>query len=589
MRPLSYKLLWLLFFIASPLPGLFGQHILPLQQHKILYADTVYREATFKKDSVLLAEAYYLYGKAYEAAGDHLTAKRYYLKSLAIMEPRESSLLLAKLYNRMITFEHKSESYTGVKRYSYFMLNIALEIKSDLFLEQAYGSLLGLYSKDWSQEGKFPNLPAPNKDSIAYYKASLNRIQYKRVADTLNYTDNDLYLLQMRILDAYLLSGKKEYRASNTQLQSAIQLATKLNRKTMLIDCMELLARNYIHTKQFVLAGRLLHEAELMLNESAFRDSYVSKHRIWNACKDYFIALGDWQKAYIYAEKLHELEALDYKSNRDGAVTRLHIEYETEKKELLLKAREEELMLRAKNERISRWFNGLLIILLVITAGVTGFFYKLYHKNRRISRQNEILIREQNHRVKNNLQSISSLLSLQSRELQDSKALEVINESRNRVESMAILHRKLYKDHFAGSAFLPDFLEEIAENVLNAYGLSRVTLETEVEPLHLDANRAVHLGLILNEVMTNACKYAFPSHPEPTLLIICKTTPAREISLYVADNGRTVYSPHSGKGFGTQLIEIEVEQLYGKYQFSYHHGTVFTMTFPEKTPEPAKL
>jgi len=562
---------------------------LPLQQHKILYADTVYREATFKKDSVLLAEAYYLYGKAYEAAGDHLTAKRYYLKSLAIMEPRESSLLLAKLYNRMITFEHKSESYTGVKRYSYFMLNIALEIKSDLFLEQAYGSLLGLYSKDWSQEGKFPNLPAPNKDSIAYYKASLNRIQYKRVADTLNYTDNDLYLLQMRILDAYLLSGKKEYRASNTQLQSAIQLATKLNRKTMLIDCMELLARNYIHTKQFVLAGRLLHEAELMLNESAFRDSYVSKHRIWNACKDYFIALGDWQKAYIYAEKLHELEALDYKSNRDGAVTRLHIEYETEKKELLLKAREEELMLRAKNERISRWFNGLLIILLVITAGVTGFFYKLYHKNRRISRQNEILIREQNHRVKNNLQSISSLLSLQSRELQDSKALEVINESRNRVESMAILHRKLYKDHFAGSAFLPDFLEEIAENVLNAYGLSRVTLETEVEPLHLDANRAVHLGLILNEVMTNACKYAFPSHPEPTLLIICKTTPAREISLYVADNGRTVYSPHSGKGFGTQLIEIEVEQLYGKYQFSYHHGTVFTMTFPEKTPEPAKL
>lgn len=243
-------------------------------------------------------------------------------------------------------------------------------------------------------------------------------------------------------------------------------------------------------------------------------------------------------------------------------------------------------MLRAKNARINRWFNGLLITLLVLAGGMTAFFYGLYRKNHRISRQNEVLIREQNHRVKNNLQSISSLLSLQSRELQDSKALEVINESRNRVESMAILHRKLYKDHFAGSAFLPDFLEEIAENVLNAYGLSRVTLETEVEPLHLDANRAVHLGLILNEVMTNACKYAFPSHPEPTLLIICKTTPAREISLYVADNGRTVYSPHSGKGFGTQLTEIEVEQLYGKYQFSYHHGTVFTMTFPEKTPEP---
>lgn len=589
MSPPIYKLLLLFSLTASPNYGLLAQHILPLQQHKILYADTVHREATQKKDSVLLAEAYYLYGKAYGAAGDHLTARQFYVKSLVIMESRGSSPLLAKLYNQLAAFGHESEDYPGTKRYSYLILKVARKIKSDAFLEQAYGSLLTFYSKDWSQEGKFPHLPAPNNDSIVFYKGLYGKIGRKRIADTLNHTGNNLYLLQMKMYDASILSGQKQYQASNAQWQSSIALATRLNRKTMLIDCMEGLARNYIDTKQFELAGQVLRDAEQILNESAFRDSYPSKNRILLAYKQYFIKLGDWKQAYIYAEKLREHESLHYKADRDGAVSKLQIEYETEKKELLLKAREEELTLRAKNARINRWFNGLLITLLVLTGGMTAFFYKLYRKNRRISRQNEVLVHEQNHRVKNNLQSISSLLSLQSHELQNSKALEVINESRQRIESMAILHRKLYQDHYAGSAFLPDFLEEIAENVLNAYGLSKVMLETEIESLHLNANQAVHMGLILNELITNACKYAFPSHPEPALQIICKTTSAKEISLRVADNGRTEYSPRSGKGFGTQLIEIEVEQLYGKYQFSYHHGTVFIMTFPEKTPEPAKL
>lgn len=588
MRPLLYKLLWFFFLTASPLSGLFGQRILPLQQHKILWADTVYREASLKKDSALFAEAYYLYGKAYEAAGDLLTAKQFYLKALAIIEPRGSSRQLAKLYRRMAHFASYA-NYPETKRYSYLMLKVAQEIKSDQFLESAYGNLLFLYSKDWSQNGKFPHLPRPDNDSIAYYKPIVNKISSKRIADTLSHTQDDLYLLQMKIHDANMLHEKGKFAASIAQFQSAIQLASKINRKTMLIDAMVGLANIYIETKQFRLAQPILQQAEQMYNESAFRDSYVSKHTLLTAYKHYFETLNDWQQAYIYTEKLRELESLNYKADREGAVSRLQIEYETEKKELLLKAREEELMLRAKNARINRWFNSLLISLLVVAAGITAFFYKLYRKNRRISQQNEVLIREQNHRVKNNLQSISSLLSLQSHELQDSRALDVINESRQRVESMAILHRKLYKDHHAGFAFLPDFLEEIAENVLNSYGLSTVELMTDVEPLYLAADKAVALGLVLNELITNSCKYAFPSHSEPALQIVCKRTTAQEIYLEVADNGDREYSPATGKGFGMQLIEMEVEQLYGRYHFAFHNGTFFTMTFPEKTPETIKL
>lgn len=589
LRPLLYKLLLFVSLTASALYSVSGQHILPLQQHKILWADTVYHQATLKKDSALFAEAYYLYGKAYEAAGDHLTALQFYLRSLAIIEPQGNSPELARLYWRLADNGHTLGNYQESKRYSYFTLKVAREIKSDRFLGSAYGSLLNLYSTDWSQRGKLPHFPRPNKDSIAYYQTALDKIGHKRIADTLHYAGDSLYLLQMKIGEAHMLRKKGNYKARIAQLQSAIQLASRMKRKTMLVECKVLLANVYIEMKQFEPAGNILHDVEQMVNENAFQDSYISKHLVLSNYKYYFEALNDWREAYKYAEKLRELESLHYKSDRDGAVSRLQIEYETEKKELLLKAQEEELMLRAKNARINRWFNGLLGALLVITAGITAFFYKLYRKNRRISRQNELLIREQNHRVKNNLQSISSLLSLQSHELEDSKALAVITESRQRVESMAILHRKLYKDHYAGSAFLPDFLEEITENVLNAYGLSTVRLDTQVEPLHLGADQAVHLGLILNELITNACKYAFSSHPEPSLQIICKSAPDNGIYLRVADNGRKEYTPASGEGFGMQLIEMEVEQLYGEYDFSFHNGTIFTMTFRKRAPEPDQL
>ncbi|MCD8538580.1 MAG: sensor histidine kinase, partial [Leadbetterella sp.] len=303
-----------------------------------------------------------------------------------------------------------------------------------------------------------------------------------------------------------------------------------------------------------------------------------------------YASMGHWQQALAYAEKAHTFEKINYLQDREGAVSRLEMEYETEKRQVLLKAREEEIALKNENARTLRLFVLLLGVISLVTLGISVLFYRLYRKKQRLSKQNELLIREQNHRVKNNLQSISSLLSLQSHELQqDSKALEVINESRQRVESMAILHRKLYKNHYPGSAFLPDFLEEIAENVLNSYGQSIAQLEIEVEPLHLPANKAVHLGLILNELITNSCKYAFPSHPEPMLQIICKRTPDARLYLGVADNGDQGHIPPSGDGFGMQLIEMEVEQLYGKYHFSFHNGTLFTMTFPEKTPEPAEL
>lgn len=583
------RLLFLIIAGSLASTTLPAQAILPLVEHKVLWADTVYREALIKKDTQQLAEAYYLYGKAYEGAGDLPMARRYFMKSLAIIEPQGPSFHLTRLYNKLAGNELTQGHYREGYHYAHLALKIARQIGSDRFISAASGYLERIHNTDWSDIGKKTGLPRPRPDSARYYRQLWLAANQRQIKDTLNRPLDSLYLLQMKMSSGIELWVKDRNVAGIAQLQEALQLARKIKRKTLEMEILLILGEIHLERKEFTLGKKYLSEGESMLETSLFANSFWLKHRIANTYKNYYTATWQWQEALHYAEKAHTFEKSNYLQDRDGAVSRLEVEYETEKKQMLLKTREEEIALKNANARTMRWFLFFLIFISLITIGISVLLYRLYRKKQRISNQNEILIREQNHRVKNNLQSISSLLSLQSQELQDSKALEVINESRQRVESMAILHRKLYKDHHPGYAFLPDFLEEIAENVLNAYGLTHIRLETEVAPLHLAAGKAVHLGLILNELITNSCKYAFPAHPEPTLRILCKSTSGQKISLRVADNGRRSYTPSAGKGFGMQLIETEVKQLYGEYDFSFDNGTVFTMTFPEKTPDPDKL
>lgn len=581
MKPL--RLLFLVFAGSLMTASLPAQVILPLQEHKVLWADTVYREAVLKKDSNQLAEAWYLYGKAYEAAGDLPTARRYYLKSLAIIEPQGPSFHLARLYSRLGNNEIHQGHYKEGYRYTHLSLKIARQVRAEQFISAGYGQLQYIHSKDWSDQGRNPGLPRSRPDSARYYRLLRLATGKQQTQDTLNRLQDTLYRIQMKIEQGQAQWHEDRNSAGIAQLREALQMARKIKRKSMEMGIQYHLAEIHIERKEFSLAEQCLREAERLHEESPFANSFWEKNRLALLYKNYYIGKGLYKEALAYAEEAIGFERSSYLHDREGAISRLEVEYETEKKQLLLKAREEEIALKNANARMLSGFVLLLSVLSVITLGISIQFYRLYRKNQRTSRQNEILMQEQNHRVKNNLQSISSLLSLQSHELQDSKALDVITESRHRVESMSILHRKLYKDENAGYVFLPDFLEEITENVLTSYGLSSVILETELAPVYLAADKAVHLGLIFNELVTNSCKYAFPSHPEPALRIICRSSPAQEIYFRMEDNGQHTYTPAAGEGFGMQLIEMEVAQLYGEHHFSYHNGTVFTLTFPEET------
>ncbi|MVM39019.1 hypothetical protein GO730_18165 [Spirosoma sp. HMF3257] len=219
-------------------------------------------------------------------------------------------------------------------------------------------------------------------------------------------------------------------------------------------------------------------------------------------------------------------------------------------------------------------------------------FFRLSRKNQRISHRNVELIKEQNHRVKNNLQVVSSLLSLQAKRLTDEAAKKAVEESRLRVQSMAIIHRKLYDGDKLAVVNLDEFIQELVNGVLKSFGYPFATVQYAIDTNSLSADKAIPLGLILNELITNACKYAFPQNENPHLTVRCYAQHAK-LYLQVTDNGPglevpviqtdDLYDPQT-KSFGMSLIQAQVMQLNGTYQFSSADktestGTTFTMEF----------
>jgi two-component sensor histidine kinase len=197
--------------------------------------------------------------------------------------------------------------------------------------------------------------------------------------------------------------------------------------------------------------------------------------------------------------------------------------------------------------------------------------------------EKEIMLKEIHHRVKNNLQVISSLLSIQSTYLADPRDAQNFQESRDRIRTMALVHEKLYQsDDLANIDFGP-YVERLTANLFRSYTGSggRVSLHVDVKDIRLDADRAIPCGLIINELVTNALKYAFPGGRNG-IVVVAMRQDDDQIELTVSDDGVGIpegFDLAETESLGLQLVNMLANQLDGKVSLSSSPGTKFTITF----------
>lgn len=204
-------------------------------------------------------------------------------------------------------------------------------------------------------------------------------------------------------------------------------------------------------------------------------------------------------------------------------------------------------------------------------------------------KEKEILLRELHHRVKNNMQVISSLLRLQSGTLDDDKAIAIFKECQNRVGTMALIHEKFYRSKDLSNIDFKAYVKELTQNLIQSYGIpvGKIAVNIDVKDVSLGINTAIPCGLLINELISNSLKHAFPRPIEGKINVSMQPVEKNQIELVISDNGIGIPAEldfRKTNSLGLQLVNTLVkDQLDGEIELDRSAGTKFKIKFKEKS------
>ena len=199
-------------------------------------------------------------------------------------------------------------------------------------------------------------------------------------------------------------------------------------------------------------------------------------------------------------------------------------------------------------------------------------------------REKEVLLKEIHHRVKNNLQVISSLLDLQASNIEDSRTVDMFRDSQNRVNSMGLIHERLYQASDLARIDFAEYIQDLANNLFYSYAgnSESIELRIQVESIYLDVDTGIPCGLIINELVSNCLKYAFPEGSSGTIDIALRHE-GDDMILSVCDDGVGLppgMDYRKTSSLGLKLVSTLTRQLKGKIEVSSQNGSQFIIQFP---------
>lgn len=489
-----------------------------------LYLKALHAEEATQNDAM---QASLLYNVAilYDTQQQTKEALPYYRKALALARQQLSRAKQLTYLKGLGNAFFTLKQYDSARHYLYASVALAQQMGQKVTLADVYQSLGSLH------------LDLGQLDSALYY------YQHSKA---LNLETHDRYLL------SYNYQGLSAYYQHHYQ-----QSGNPEDLKQV---------QHY--------GGKLIELAKEMGDAERLMQGY---DKVGAAAKD----LGDYQAAYQNLLQYGQLRDSIFKKDQSDQLLKMKTLYETEKKEQQIALQQADLQ-RQANQR------NFLIAGIVLLLLIAGLIYRSERLKSRKNRQIESLLKEIHHRVKNNLQVISSLLNMQSRKVDDEATLGAIQEGRNRVKAMSLIHEKLYQTNNVTSIDFREYAQELLQQLSAVFNPAERKIEAEVNgPIKLDIDTAIPLGLILNELISNAYKYAFEGRATGKIQVDLERISEQELTLKVKDDGVGLpsdFKPQNAKSLGLKLVNILTKQLKGSWEYRLENGTEFFITFKEVTP-----
>ena len=504
------------------------------------------------------ATTYFKMGWVYKKRGEIEKALETDLAALRLMEDLQDQLGMAGAYERVAEDLIVQGRLKEAKKYAQKAVTICAE--NDLSNELVYA--ITIAGSVAINEGN--NQEAYDLFNRALIEAKKQNFEDLSLADFYNNRGNALKKL-------------KKYPEALKDYNIAYEMAKKANYTNAIAPTIanlgevNLLLGNYKEALPFQLETVRLQE--LNQDNSNLTEAYLHTSTIYEK-------LNNYEKALEYLKKSMSLNDSIRSVDSDSTMSGLLTKYESKKKENTILAQDKEISQQKKIQ----WLGGGLLALMLAFIVFGVFVFRIRIKRSRLlaakNSENELLLKEIHHRVKNNLEVVSSLLALQSAQIEDPVSKEAMEESQNRVHSIGIVHQKLYQGNTRDAIDMKDYFLNLGENVLDSFGVEkRITIELAMEKLDIDIDTAVPLGLIVNELLTNSIKYAFPSGQSGNVRIKLEKQNNGILHMEVSDNGIGKSGLTQGTGFGAQLISLLTRQLSGKMREEFRNGTHILFEF----------
>lgn len=424
-------------------------------------------------------------------------------------------------------------------------------------------------------------------------------VKYQKAIELLEDLKNDNRTLQKlynNISQVYI-----EHLHDYDKAEDVLNKAIKINNEN---NAQNGLSYNYANLSNLYLAKNDYKKAkEYALKMLQIGNDLKRPHRVLNAYGHLSTINKEamhYDSALYYQERKMQLNDSLTNLSKTEQIADFQTKYETVKKDA-------EISVLNREAELARFRTWVFVVGLVLLSFLALLLYNRYllkkktsdelrKKNIEIENQNqaiqtaltekETLLREIHHRVKNNLQIISSLLNIQSSNIDDPSVLSSIQEGQSRVQAMSLIHQNLYQSEHIKDVDIENYLKELVNYLSDMFtgGNQKIEVEVSAKDIQFDIDTAIPLGLIVNELVSNAYKYAFDKRDNGKIKIGIKAVNEVDYELHVDDDGEGLpkdFDPAKSKSLGLKLVKILSKQLRGKFSSGSDNGANFTVFFKD--------
>jgi two-component sensor histidine kinase len=553
-----------------------------LKQGKLDIAETELLSILGKYKSIGFAQLHYTYNllsSVYNFQGNYNTALHYALLTIESMKSTQDTAGIFNFYSHLANLydELGKENESG-ENFS-LAFNRVLENPIDFYSIRTAGLYTRVLIKQHKMQQalafitgfakKYPPVDGYGKASLACtlawcYECNGNPVKSEK------------YILDMVHLEYFLLK--------DNEISEEVEYA---------------LGRYFLNNKEFLKASfhfnRALAEASYVNAAYRKRDVYLMLFKTDSSLKNYLSAIRNLNRYRLLSDSIFTIV-------KNWQMQEVQVKYETEKKDqdLIFKDKNirlltEQSQLQLANLRTEKNTRNMVLVctgLLILLLGLGYNRYKLKQKNnmqlQHLLDEKEWLVKEIHHRVKNNFHTVIGLLATQSAYLKNEEAIGAMAESQQRIQAMSLIHQKLYQSENMSRIDMADYIHELVDYLKDSLlTVRRIQFHFKLDRISLGVNHAVPIGLILNEAITNAIKYAFPQNRNGNISISLTRDKTDEpcLLLIVRDDGRglpATFDENISTTMGMHLMKGLVRDIDGHFTICSSGGTTIKIIFSDE-------